>query len=162
VVRPLFALVIVLSSCGSEPPAHHTEPRATTTHAQCTVTLRFEDESPADEGRGPRSTSIVELPRTRVTLVRICDPGGTETRLVGSEVGICQFAAPGESLLRARCWWAGQGSEIAVERVLGQLIARRADVDEETGVGPMTDAAQLELPPDATVNVLGPDTLPGR
>ena len=97
-----------------------------------------------------------------MTLVRICDPGGTETRLVGSEVGVCQFGEPGGALLRARCWWAGQGSEITVERVLRQLVARRADFDEETGVGPLTDAAELELPPNATVNVLGPETLPGR
>ena len=160
-MRPLLLAVLVLSSCGSEPPARHTEPRATT-RAQCTVTLRFEDENPLAEGDEPRATSIVELPRTRVTLVRICDPGGTETRLVGSEVGVCQFAAPAGALLRARCWWAGQGSEITVERVLRQLVARRADVDEETGPGPMTDAAELELPVDARVNVLGPDTLPGR
>jgi hypothetical protein len=161
-VRPIFLAVLVLSSCGSEPPARRTEPPAPTTHAQCTVTLRFEDESPADESGAPRATSIVELPRTRVTLVRICDPGGTETRVIGSEVGVCQFAEPAGALLRARCWWAGQGSEIAVERVLRDLVARRADTSDATGVGPWTDAAELELPVDAQVNVLGPATLPGR
>jgi hypothetical protein len=161
-VRPIFLALIVLSSCGSEPPARHTEPRATSTRAQCTVTLRFEDEDPVDEGAPPRTTSIVELPRTRVTLVQICDPGGTETRLVGSEPGVCQFVEPAGALLRARCWWAGQGSEIALERVLRQLVARRAEWTEEGGAGAMTDAAELELPLDAQINVLGPETLPGR
>lgn len=158
----MFLAILVLSSCGGEPPARHTEPRATTARAQCTVTLRFEDESPVDEGEPPHGTSIVELPRTRVTLVRICDPGGTETRLVGSEAGVCQFADPAGALMRARCWWAGRGSEITVERVLRQLVARRAEWTEEGGAGPMNDAAELELPVDAQLNLLGPDTLPGR
>jgi len=103
--------------------------------------------------------SAVALPHTRVTLVRICDPGGTETRLIGSELGICQFGDPGAALLRARCWWAGEGSEIEVHRVLRQLVVRRAELHEDH-LGAFTEGAELDVPVGATLDVLGPETLP--
>jgi hypothetical protein len=144
--------VVILVGCGTPPATRAVEPAPRRT--QCTVTLRFEDR---DE---PAEPTVMALPHTHVTLVRICDPGGTETRVVGDEVGICQFGDPGEALLRARCWWAGQGAEIEVHRVLRRLVVRRAVLDEETGLGPFSDAIDMELPASAQLNVLGPDTLP--
>lgn len=117
------------------------------------MALRFED---ADEAAAP---SDVALPQTRVTLVRICEPGGTETRLVGTEPGICQYGDPGEALLRARCWWTGNGSEIEVHRVLRQLVVRRAVLTDGT-LGPFEDAIDLDLPAGAELDALGPETLP--
>lgn len=153
-MRWLLVASIVLG-CGTPPATHAVEPPPRRT--QCTVTLRFEDQDDAPPGSDP---SVVVLPHTRVTLVRICDPGGTETRVVGSEVGVCQFGDPGEALLRARCWWAGQGAELEVHRVLRRLIVRRAVLDEHTGLGPFEDSVDLELPVSAELNVLGPETLP--
>ena len=148
-----WGIALIVLGCGSPPATRSAEPVARRT--ECTVTLRF-----ADDTAGEGEPSVVAIPHTRVTLVRICDPGGTETRLVGSEVGVCQFGDAGDALLRARCWWAGQGSEIEVHRVLRQLVVRRAVLDEETGLGPFADAIDLDLPASAQLSVLGPDTLP--
>ena len=119
------------------------------------MTFRFEDDT-----AGGMDPSVVALPNTRVTLVRICDPGGTETRIVGSELGVCQFADPGVALMRARCWWAGNGSELEMHRVLRQIVVRRAELTEEGGLGPFSDAVELDLPVGARLDVLGPETLP--
>lgn len=146
-------LFLGLVACGSPPSTRSVEPAPPRT--QCTVTLRFEDDT-----AGGMDPSVVALPHTRVTLVRICDPGGTETRIVGSELGVCQFADPGEALMRARCWWAGNGSELEVHRVLRQLVVRRAELTEEGGLTPFSDAVELDLPVGAQLNVLGPETLP--
>jgi hypothetical protein len=153
-------LVLALVACGTPSSTRSVEPAPRRT--QCTVTLRFEDATPPDEGpEGADGTpSVVALPHTRVTLVRICEPGGTETRVVGSELGVCQFGDPGEALLRARCWWAGDGSEIEVHRVLRQLVVRRAVLTEEGGLGPFEDVVELATPAGAELNVLGPATLP--
>jgi hypothetical protein len=145
---------VLLSACGTPPATRAIEPAPR--RAQCTVTLRFEDR---DEQPGA-DPSVVVLPHTRVTLVRICDPGGTETRVIGDEIGVCQFGDPGDALLRARCWWAGRGAEIEVHRVLRRLVVRRAVLDEATGLGPYADSVDLELPASAELNVLGPETLP--
>lgn len=149
----LGACAILAIACGSPPSTRSVEPAPPRT--QCTVTLRFEDDT-TDEAE----PSVVVLPHTRVTLVRICEPGGTETRVIGSELGICQFGDPGEALLRARCWWAGNGSEIEVYRVLRQLVVRRAVLTEEGGLGPFEDALELDFPVGAQLNILGPETLP--
>lgn len=122
------------------------------------MTLRFEDQTPEEDGPPPADPALA-LPRTRVTLVRICQPGGTETQVIGTETGVCQFADPGDALVRAHCWWAGEGSELEVQRVLRQLVVRRAEVHEGSA-GPMQDAGELSLPVGAEVHVLGPDTLP--
>lgn len=146
--------MIGLAACGSPttPGTAAPAPRRT----RCTAALRFED---ADEGAAP---SDVAMPRTRVTLVRICDPGGTETRVVGTEPGICQFGDPGVALLRARCWWTGQGSELELHRVLRQLVVRRATLTESGELGPFEDVLDLDLPAGAELDVLGPETLPRR
>ncbi len=112
-----------------------------------------------DDTAGGMDPAVVAIPHTRVTLVRICEPGGTETRPIGSEIGICQFADPGDALMRARCWWAGNGSEIEVHRVLRQIVVRRAELHEDR-LGPFSDAIEMDLPVAAQLNVLGPDTLP--
>lgn len=125
------------------------------------MTLRFEADDPSPEDEPPpASPADIALPHTRVTLVRICEPGGTETRIVGNEVGVCQFGDPGAALLRARCWWAATGSELEVHRVLRQIVVRRAELTEEGGVGPFSDAVELDLPVGAQLNILGPETLP--
>jgi hypothetical protein len=151
-VRAIGLTFLLAVGCGSPPATHSVEPAPLRT--QCTVTLRQEDDT-----AGGIDPSLVALPHTRVSLVRICDPGGTETRLVGSELGVCQFADPGAALLRMRCWWAGDGSELEVHRVLRQLVVRRAVLDDEQ-LGAFSDAVELDLPVGAQLNVLGPDTLP--
>lgn len=133
------------------------QPDPPTPRTQCTVTLRFEDQTPEEDGPPPADPALA-LPRTRVTLVRICEPGGTATQLVGVETGVCQFGSAGDALVRARCWWAGQGSEIEVQRVLRQLVVRRAELHDGE-LGPMQDAGELALPVGAEVHVLGPETL---
>ncbi len=140
-------------ACGS-PPSTRSAPSAPQ-RTECTVALRFEDETPGDD-----EPSLVALPRTRVTLVRICDPGGTETRFVGNEPGVCQFSDPAGALVRARCWWGSEGSELEVHRVLRQVVVRRAAWTDADGTGAFTDAVELDLPPGAELNVLAPDTLP--
>lgn len=154
-MRGLALTALVLAACGSPPASHTTtasEPAPRRT--QCTVALRFEDDT-----AGGVDPAIIAIPHTRVTLVRICEPGGTETQVVGSEVGICQYADPGEALLRARCWWAGEGSELELTRVLRDVIVRRAEVHDDVR-GDFAVAAQLDLPASAQLNVLGPSTLP--
>jgi len=154
-VRWLQILVwVTLIGCGTSPSTTHSAAPAPL-RTDCTVTLRFEDEGSSEAG----DPSVVALPRTHVTLVRICQPGGTETRNVGSELGVCQFADPGEALLRARCWWAGNGSEIEVHRVLRALVVRRAELRDEE-LGAFSDAVELDLPVGAHLDVLGPSTLP--
>ena len=152
---PALLLLVTLVACGSPAASHTTTssgpaPRRT----QCTVALRFEDDT-----AGGVDPAIVAIPHTRVTLVRICEPGGTETQVIGSEVGICQYAEPGEALLRARCWWAGEGSELELTRVLRDVVVRRAEIHEDVR-GDFAVAAQLALPASAQLNVLGPSTLP--
>jgi hypothetical protein len=154
-VRALFGWLVIAMAlgCGSPPSTTHpVEPAPRRT--QCTVTLRLEDDT-----AGGMDPSAVALPHTRVTLVKICEPGGTETRVVGSELGICQFADPGPALMRLRCWWAGDGSELEVHRVLRQLVVRRAELTDEQ-LGAFSDAIELDLPVGAELNVLGPETLP--
>ncbi len=155
-----LTLALAAPGCGSPPSSHSVEP--TPPRTQCTVTLRFEsdDPLPGEALSDAPADPALALPHTQVTLVRICDPGGTETRIVGNELGICQFADPGEALLRARCWWAGRGSELEVFRVLRQIVVRRAELTEESGLSPFSDAVELDLPVGARLNVLGPETLP--
>ena len=150
---------LALAACGSSSPPPPAE-REREPHARCTVALRFED---GDEGASEESAeSEIALPHTRVTLVRICEPGGTETRVVGTEVGVCMHADAGGALLRARCWWAGEGSEIAVHQDRSELVVRRASWDETTGRAAWTEVLDLALPRNAEVHALGPDTLPAR
>jgi hypothetical protein len=150
-----LALMALALGCGSGPsPSTHTVDPAPPRRTQCTVALRMEDDT-----AGETEPSDIAIPHTRVTLVRICEPGGTETRVIGSEAGICQFADPAEALIRVRCWWAGDGSELELHRVLRQIVVRRAVLEDEV-LGPFSDAVELDLPVGAQLNVLGPDTLP--
>jgi hypothetical protein len=147
-------MVLWMAAIGCGTPSSPPSAPPVATRTQCTIALRMEDDT-----AGGMDPAVVAIPHTRVTLVRICEPGGTETQAIGSEIGICQFADPGDALMRARCWWAGNGSEIEVHRVLRQIVVRRAELRDDR-LGPFSDAAEMDLPVAAQLNVLGPDTLP--
>lgn len=140
----LVALSIV--ACGGASGPGPTTP-AEQPRRECTAALRFQEpEVPASDD---------EPPRTDVSLVLICESDPTRRVAIGSEVGACFSIEAGDgSLLRARCWWAGQGALIDVRRAGDALEVRRADIDEHTGTGTMESVSELPVPDDADVQTL--------
>jgi hypothetical protein len=138
------AALLVLAACGggasSLPPPE--EPAGPPERPQVTIALRFE-EAPDDAASGE--------PRTRVVLARIIRGEDTQTTEVAVVAGACSHAWPGRGvLLRARCSWASAREEIVVSQDDDEIVARAGESTE----------VRVELPENALVEVLQPDTMP--
>jgi hypothetical protein len=142
------AMFIALSSggCGGASGAGTTTPEDDAERA-CTAALRFED--PA-EGQPPED----QPPRTVVSLVLICEEEPVQRATLGSEVGACYPIESQGVLLRARCWWGGEGSVIEVRRQDDVLVVERSGIDEHTGTGPPSEVSRMDVPEGAHVEAL--------
>lgn len=136
----------LLAACGGASPDGGTTPVAP--RRDCTAALRFE------EPDAPVATDTADRPRTRVSLVLICEREPTRRVLLGDEVGACYGIDDEGALLRARCWWAGEGAMIEVVRDADALVVRRAAIEESTGVGAFEETTRLDVPPGAQIQAL--------
>jgi hypothetical protein len=137
--------IVLLAGCGGAGAAGGTTPEAP--RRECTAALRFEE---------PDETAPVidDRPRTDVSLVLICEGEGTRRVAIGAEVGACFGSDAGDALLRARCWWGGDGAILEVRTEDDALVVRRAGIDEEGGAGALEETARLPLPEGAHVQPL--------
>ena len=146
-MRRAVAIAVVLAGCGG---ATHDEVTTPTepVRRECTAALRFEE--PPEVA----TDAAEERPLTAISLVLICEGDPTRRVAIGSEVGACFREEDQASLLRARCWWAGEGASIVVRHEDDALVVRRASFDEATGPGVYEESARLEVPGDADVRPL--------
>lgn len=150
---PLSVIALMLAGCGAAAPAPE-EPEGPTSGEPpptFAIALRLEDAG-ADEN---------ETPRTRVALVMIAPDGAREIAELRVELGACWHETTPDSMISARCWWGGAGARYEVHRDGGAVIARRAEIDEETGdtgVGRarFEEVGRVEVPPDAELHVVTP------
>lgn len=140
-------LALLLGACGGATSTGSTTPDAP--RRECTAALRFQ------EPGGERPLRDDEMPRTAIHLVLICEDEALRVLPVSTEVGAC-FSEPASdgALLRARCWWAGQGAVVIVRRDGDRLEALRADVDEHTGTSTLERVVDLEIPANHTLQAL--------
>ncbi len=140
-----LALALLLG-CGASvpPPAEPVDDEGPQTYA---VALRLEDAG-ADEH---------DTPRTRVSLVKIAPDGARTVEVLHTELGACWHETDVEGvLIAARCWWGGAGARYAIARVGDTVIARRRDVDEQTGDAGWVQVGGVEVPEGARLQVLAP------
>lgn len=142
--------VVLLAGCGGATNAGTTTPVREEPVRECTAALRFSEPAGQDPAAGD-----VEPPRTAVALVLICEDEETRTVPVGTEVGACfpDEASEG-ALLRARCWWAGQGAIVVVRRNGEVLEVLRSEVDEMTGAGELERVTELPIPENHSLHAL--------
>lgn len=95
-----------------------------------------------------------DRPCTTISLVLLCEDGTRSALQIGDEIGACYPIDSADALLRARCWWAGEGSLVEVRREGGALIVFRTTVDEYTGTGEPQRIGSLKIPPGAIVETL--------
>lgn len=139
------------AGCGGAGAAAST--RAAPDPDRCLVALRFAggDEAPVE---GP------EIPRTMVSLVRICDRDGRVVAPIGELEGVCQHAEPAaDAWIAARCWWPGHGARgLRVVAEGPTVTALGADEDAEGALlGALEPLTSIELPRGARVDVLAPE-----
>lgn len=113
---------------------------------ECTAALRFEEPD--------TMLPDADRPATRVSLVLLCENESPRRVLLGDEVGACFRIEEERALLRARCWWAGEGAMIEVAHETDALIVRRAAIHEASGISAFEEIARLEVPPRARVQAL--------
>ena len=111
-------------------------------------------ETPEDEAEGPPPSYAVAL--------RFADAGADENETPQTRVLLVRIAPDGErvALILARCWWAGAGARYEVRREGDAVIARRAGVDEMEGDQTLEEAARVEVPESARLEVLAPGGAP--
>ena len=116
------------------------------------VALRFEDAG---------VDAATDTPRTRVVLALVRESDGrTETHALGVIDGACNYVAPtADALLAGSCWWAGSGANYDVVRRDRALVVRRIFEDEQSEALPLETVLRLELPENAQLQVIAPDTL---
>lgn len=149
----LVPLLLALG-CGATSPRAESAGTAPA-RRPCTVALRFEEppgEAPGSNGE--RGAALDDAPRTDVALVVLCEGEATRRVALGREVGACYRTDPADALLRATCWWGGQGAWLEVRRQGTDLVVLRADVDEVVGRGQARERARLTVPADAFVRPL--------
>ncbi|WP_236606983.1 hypothetical protein [Sandaracinus amylolyticus] len=140
-------MAALLAACGGATNVGTTTPEDAP-RRECTAALRFAEPEVAQ-------TSDEEMPRTAIGLVLICEDEPIQTVAIGTEVGACFNDEASEgALLRARCWWAGQGAIVVVRRNGEVLEVLRADVDEQTGIGELEPVTQLEIPANHVLHAL--------
>ncbi|AKF05362.1 hypothetical protein DB32_002511 [Sandaracinus amylolyticus] len=143
----MIASAALLVACGGATNAGSTTP-VDAPRRECTAALRFAEPEVAQ-------TSDEEMPRTAIALALICEDEPIRTVAIGTEVGACfNDEASDGALLRARCWWAGQGAIVVVRRNGEVLEVLRADVDEHTGAGALERVTQLEIPANHVLHTL--------
>lgn len=156
-MKRAIAIAVVLAGCGGATVDETTTP-AEPVRRECTAALRFQEpglEEPGSEEPAEAATDAAEeRPLTAISLVLICEGDPTRRVAIGSEVGACFREEDHASLLRARCWWAGEGASIVVRHEDDALVVRRASFDEATGPGEYVESARLEVPDDADVRPL--------
>ena len=126
-------------------------------------------EEPSAGDRGPPSYGLAlrledagttpdDTPHTQVTLVSIEPDGASELAALEVEPGACWHDTdpPEGVLIAVRCWWAGAGARYQVTRHGDQIIARRLAVDEQAGEAEWVEAGRIEIPANATLQVLRP------
>lgn len=149
-VAQLFVIALMLAACGATTPRTEEpgEPAGEEPPPTFAIALRLEDAG-ADEN---------ETPQTRVALVRIGPDGSREIAELRVEPGACWHETTPGSMISARCWWGGAGARYEVHRDGDAIIARRAEVDEETGDASFEEVGRVEVPSGAELNVLTPDS----
>lgn len=168
----VIGLALGVAACGGAPRGD-ARTTAEEDRRECTAALRFEEPGSGDPGSGepgsggPGSgepgvegpggdvpTDTEEVPHTEVSLVLICEREPTRRVAIGTEVGACFREEDDRVLLAARCWWAGSGAMIHVERDADTLVVRRAGIDESSGIGRYEESARLDVPPGAILSAL--------
>jgi len=142
----LCVAFLALTACGAAVvhPAEPVEDNGPETYA---IALRLE-EAGADDA---------DTPRTRVTLVEIEPDGARTLEELHVEVGACWHDTNvTDVLIAARCWWGGAGARYVVVRDGDAVIARRRELDEDTGDAAWVEAGRVSLPPGADLQVLAP------
>jgi len=144
-----LAILFVLAStgCGAAPvaPTGPVEESVEAPPPRYAIALRFEEEDPSEDG----------TPRTRVSLVRITPEGERGVHALRAELGACYYEPHPEALTAGVCWWAGAGARYVILRRGGEVVALRAEADEERGYGDLEELASVEVPEDAELDVLG-------
>jgi hypothetical protein len=107
---------------------------------------------------GPENEET-ETPTTRVLLVDIDERRGRRTTDLGTFDGVCSHTRPREGhLMAAQCFWAGTGARLEVRRE-GDLVIVTEDVlDEDGGLVHRHDNNRIDLPADAELEVMAPET----
>ncbi len=141
-----YAMWAWLVGCGASALPSAEEPTREE-RRECTAALRFEEVE-----RVPEQDDDV---RTEVSLVLICEEEPLAKTSLGTAVGACFSNEPSEGmLLSARCWWGGEGALFDVRWLGDVLEARRADIDEDVGVGETRVVGELRVPSGAVVRAL--------
>lgn len=113
------------------------------------VGLRLE-EAPSDPDGAPR---------TALRVVKLTPEGDREIVDVGVFGGACVQDADVRrgTVVSARCWWAGAGSEIWIERRGDELVVLHRETREGAPAGETRSVTTIALPEGAVVDPIGAD-----
>ncbi len=150
-MRSSVILALTLSACGGARAEPEASPVAEPAEPVTVVlALRFV-EGPEDEE--------TETPRTRVLLVDIDEARGRRTTDLGTFDGVCSHTRPREGhLLAAQCFWAGTGARLDVHRDGDSVVVDEDILDEEGGVAEHRQNVRIDLPAEAELEVMAPET----
>lgn len=150
-----LSLMVLVASCGGAAPpmATTSAPPGPSRPERIAVALRFEDAG---------LDASTDTPHTRVVLAVIRESDGrTETHQVDLLDGACNYVAPtADALAACSCWWAGAGANFDIVRRGRDVAVRRIVLDEMVDASPPPETVlSVELPENAQVQVIAPDTL---